>query len=127
MEARANEAVELTEPLDNHRVLLLHDEQAILDDRGNNYDKQNEEYEASGHGGTFLLGSNGTMIQYAAPAKSNAGGASPIIRRKRRCLMLKEILTLILSTLPNWLAVLLMIADLHDRKKNKRVDEYQEE
>ena len=41
--------------------------------------------------------------------------------------MLKEILNFILSALPNWLAVLLMIADLYDRKKNKRVDEDQEE
>ena len=40
--------------------------------------------------------------------------------------MLKEILALILSALPNWLAVLLMAADLHDRKKNKRVGEDQE-
>ena len=41
--------------------------------------------------------------------------------------MLKEILNFILSALPNWLAVLLMTADLYDRKKNKRVDEDQEE
>lgn len=41
--------------------------------------------------------------------------------------MLKEILNFMLSALPNWLAVLLMIADLHDRRKNKRVDEDQEE
>lgn len=40
--------------------------------------------------------------------------------------MLKEILSFILSVLPNWLAVLLMAVDLCGRKKNKRVDEVQE-
>lgn len=40
--------------------------------------------------------------------------------------MLKEILSFILSVLPNWLAVLLMAVDLYGRKKNKRVDEVQE-
>ena len=40
--------------------------------------------------------------------------------------MLKEILRFIASVLPNWLAVLLMIVDLYERKKNKRMDEDQE-
>lgn len=40
--------------------------------------------------------------------------------------MLKEILGFILSVLPNWLAVLLMVANLYGRRKNKRVDEDQE-
>ena len=40
--------------------------------------------------------------------------------------MLKEILHFIVSVLPNWLAVLLMVVDLYERKKNKRMDEDQE-
>ena len=40
--------------------------------------------------------------------------------------MLKEILSFILSVLPNWLVVLLMAVDLCGRKNNKRVDEVQE-
>lgn len=40
--------------------------------------------------------------------------------------MLKEILSFILSVLPNWLAVFLMAVDLCGRKNNKRVDEVQE-
>lgn len=40
--------------------------------------------------------------------------------------MLKEILSFILSVLPNWLAVLLMAVGLCGRKNNKRVDEVQE-
>ncbi len=40
--------------------------------------------------------------------------------------MLKEILSFILSVLPNWLAAVLMAVDLYGRKKNKRVDEVQE-
>ncbi len=40
--------------------------------------------------------------------------------------MLKEILHFIASVLPNWLAVLLMVVDLYERKKNKRMDEDQE-
>lgn len=41
--------------------------------------------------------------------------------------MLKEILSFILSVLPNWLAVFLMAVDLcGGGKKNKRVDEVQE-
>ena len=40
--------------------------------------------------------------------------------------MLKEILTFIASALPNWVAVLLMAVDLHDKRKNKRMDEDQE-
>ena len=40
--------------------------------------------------------------------------------------MLKEILSFILSVLPNWLAVLLMAVGLCGRTNNKRVDEVQE-
>ena len=63
---------------------------------------------------------------YTSETSEVQRGRSFDLYRKRRCLMLKEILSFILSVLPNWLAVLLMAADLCGRKKNKRVDEVQE-
>ena len=65
-------------------------------------------------------------ICYTGEASEVQRGRSFDLYRKRRCLMLKEILSFILSVLPNWLAVFLMAADLCGRKKNKRVDEVQE-
>ena len=49
----------------------------------------------------------------------HAGGAS----EKERGLMLKEILILTISVLPNWLVLVVMLLDRHERMKNKRADD----
>ena len=36
--------------------------------------------------------------------------------------MLKEVLFLIVSALPNWIALFLMVRDRYDKWKNKRAD-----
>ena len=58
------------------------------------------------------------------PAKSDAGGASC---EGSVSLMLKEILVLILSALPDWIVLFLMVRDRYDKWKNKRADGTREE
>ena len=53
-----------------------------------------------------------------APAESDAGGAS-----REEPPMLQETLILVLSILPDWIALFLMVRDRYDKWKNARADD----
>ena len=47
MQAGAHDAIEATEPLDDHRVLLLHHEERVRKDRDDEQDEDDEAEQAS--------------------------------------------------------------------------------
>ena len=62
VEAGTHEAIEFAQALDDHRMLLFYDEQAIFDDGRDNQNENDEEHKTANHDGTFLLGDDATIL-----------------------------------------------------------------
>ena len=81
VEASAYEAIEFAQALNDHRMLLLHDEQAVFDDGRDNQNENDEEHKTANHGGTFLLGDDATIL--AGDGTHTASRAREISRQAR--------------------------------------------
>ena len=81
VEAGTHEAIEFAQALDDHRMLLFYDEQAIFDDGRDNQNENDEEHKTANHGGTFLLGDDATIL--AGGSTHTASRAREISRHAR--------------------------------------------
>ena len=81
MEAGSYKAIEFAQALDNHRMLLFYDEQAIFDDGRDNQNENDEEHKTANHGGTFLLGDDAIIL--AGGSTYTASRAREISRHAR--------------------------------------------
>ena len=95
VETGSYKAIEFAQALDDHRMLLFYDEQAIFDDSRDNQNENDEEHKTANHGGTFLLGDDATILagadtytasrarEMSRHTRPNETGGRSAIRAKR--------------------------------------------